>query len=93
MSLVYSSDVRCQAKRLLSFCYRRGAVGPYRRRQSIWLIDTDHGEIVVDDYEVIDFLTHVISSDDRLSHAWERVVRRTPASDADMDASCEAFAA
>jgi hypothetical protein len=91
--MVYSSDVRRQAKRLLSFCYRRGAVGPYRRRQSIWLIDTDKGEIVVDDYEVIDFLTDIIASDDCLSHAWERLTRRSPASDADMDASCEAFAA
>jgi hypothetical protein len=58
-----SSDVRLKAKSYLSFCYRNGVIGPYRRLHSVWILSRQDGELMLDDHEVVYYLDCAIESD------------------------------
>lgn len=70
MPLQFSSDVRHKAKSYLSFCYRQGVIGPYRRVQSAWILSDRDGHLMLDDYEVVSFLEHALEQDPDLEEAF-----------------------
>jgi hypothetical protein len=66
-----SPDLRRRAKSYLSYCYRAGVIGPYRRLHTVWVLSRADGELVLDDLEVATYLEWALDADPELLHSFD----------------------